>query len=76
MDKFTKVHETQPDKPIVPNDANVDNLLAGYQKIEAGGPIRKIDLQAMPAPVRYFGYFFFTVIIVAVLFFIGISIFK
>jgi hypothetical protein len=76
MVNFNKVHETQPDKQNDPNDTYVDNLLAGYQKIEGGGPIKKINLKAMPTPVRYFGYFFITVAVSMVLILIGISIFK
>ncbi len=76
MDKFIKVHETQPDRPNDPNDTNVDNLLADYQKIESGGPIKKIDFQAMPTPVKYFGYFFIAVVITMALVLIGISVFK
>ena len=77
MDQSSKGHETQPEKPIIDTtNTYSDDLISGYQKIEAGGPIKKIDFKAMPTPVRYFGYFFITFVILAVITLIGISVLK
>ncbi|NGM80848.1 hypothetical protein G5B47_00325 [Paenibacillus sp. 7124] len=36
----------------------VDEQLRPMQRIEGGGGPKKVYLQNMPKPVRYFGYFF------------------
>jgi hypothetical protein len=77
MDKFKNIHETQPsERPVVTDDNSINNSLNEIQRIEGGGPPRKIDFKSMPAPVRLFGYFFILVMVLMMLFLIGISIFK
>ncbi|CAH1195993.1 hypothetical protein PAECIP111892_02142 [Paenibacillus auburnensis] len=36
--------------------AYIDDQLLPQQKIEAGGPPRRVDLDTLPAPIRYIGY--------------------
>ncbi|MNR59655.1 hypothetical protein D3C85_1809660 [compost metagenome] len=35
----------------------IDEQLNPMQKIEAGGSPKKVDLQSLPVPIRYIGYF-------------------
>ncbi|WP_337102870.1 hypothetical protein [Paenibacillus sp. YIM B09110] len=61
------IHETQPEKvqtgDVIPNVHYVDENLRSIQQIEGGGPIRKVDLGTLPRPLRIFGYFFISVIV-------------
>lgn len=34
----------------------IDEQLLAQQRIEAGGPPQRVDLQSLPAPIRYIGY--------------------
>lgn len=36
----------------------IDEELKPMQQIEGGGGPKKVHLQSMPKPIRYFGYFF------------------
>jgi hypothetical protein len=61
------IHETQPEKlktgDVFSNVNYIDENLRSIQQIEGGGPIRKVDLRTMPRPLRIFGYFFISVIV-------------
>ena len=58
------IHETQPEKEhLYNNDNYVDENLRSMQIIEGGGPIKKINLNTMPRPLKIFGYFFFTTLV-------------
>lgn len=59
------IHETQPEKEKLYNNDNfVDEDLRSIQNIEGGGPIKKIDLNTMPRPLKIFGYFFFSILVI------------
>lgn len=58
------IHETQPEKRTTfRNDNDFDNNLHIIQNIEGGGPIKRVSLNTLPLPLRIFGYFFFTIIV-------------
>ncbi|MGO4537647.1 hypothetical protein [Paenibacillus sp. 2TAB19] len=61
------IHETQSEKQetrdVFSNVNDIDENLRSIQQIEGGGPIRKVDLRTMPRPLRIFGYFFISVIV-------------
>lgn len=58
------IHETQPEKEkLYKNDNFVDEDLRSIQNIQGGGPIKKIDLNTMPRPLKIFGYFFFSILV-------------
>ncbi|MFE5323423.1 hypothetical protein ACFQ88_32550 [Paenibacillus sp. NPDC056579] len=55
-----KTHETKPEPARTDSEAEyVNPLMLDMQKIEGGGTPKKADLDSMPSPIRYFGYFFF-----------------
>ncbi|KRE47780.1 hypothetical protein [Paenibacillus sp. Soil522] len=57
------IHETQPEKEhLYNNDNYVDENLRSIQNIEGGGPLKKIDLNTMPRPLKVFGYFLFSIL--------------
>ncbi|MDR6550757.1 hypothetical protein J2736_001944 [Paenibacillus qinlingensis] len=59
-----KIHETQPEKEIMYNNDNfVNEDLRSIQNIEGGGPINKIALNTLPRPLKAFGYFFISIIV-------------
>jgi hypothetical protein len=58
------IHKTQPEKEhLYSNDNYVDENLSSIQSIEGGGPIKKIDLNSMPRPLKIFGYFAFSIFV-------------
>jgi hypothetical protein len=58
------IHETQPEKEnLYNNDNYVDENLRSIQNIEGRGPMKKIDLNALPRPLKVFGYFFFSILV-------------
>ncbi|WP_274648782.1 hypothetical protein [Paenibacillus humicola] len=58
------LHETQPDQDnLYHNEPYVDENFRPIQNIEGGGPMKKIDFNTMPRPLKVFGYFFFAIII-------------
>jgi hypothetical protein len=58
------IHETQPKKEhSYSNDNYIDENLGSIQNIEGGGPMKKIDLNSMPRPLKIFGYFVFSIIL-------------
>ncbi|MCA0754233.1 hypothetical protein KP806_04180 [Paenibacillus sp. N4] len=57
------IHETHQEKEhLYYNDNYVDENLRSMQIIEGEGPMKKIDLNTMPRPLKIFGYFFFSVL--------------
>ncbi|MFC4100151.1 hypothetical protein [Paenibacillus xanthanilyticus] len=57
----SSLHQTQPAEQVeqrLLDDAPAWEQLRESQRIEGGGPPRPVDWQAMPGPVRIFGYFF------------------
>ncbi|WP_028612499.1 hypothetical protein [Paenibacillus harenae] len=60
MDKKDEKHtyETQPSslEKISHNNTFNEELLP-MQNIEGGGPPKKVDLNTLPKPIRFFGYF-------------------
>ena len=53
-------HETQPEKEtLYGNDHYVGENLRAIQNIEGGGPMKQIDLNTMPRPLKVFGTFLF-----------------
>ncbi|QWU16460.1 hypothetical protein SAMN04487895_10770 [Paenibacillus sophorae] len=54
----------------------VDEQLRPMQQIEGGGGPKKVYLQNMPKPVRYFGYFFVIGVPILLLALVIISFFK
>lgn len=58
------IHETQSEKEhLYSNDNYVDENLRSIQSIEGGGPMKKIDLNSLPRPLKIFGYFVFSIIV-------------
>ncbi|CAM3373560.1 Amino acid transporter [Paenibacillus lupini] len=58
------IHETHPEKEhLYSNDNYVDENLRSIQNIEGGGPLRKVDLNSMPRPLRILGYLLFSIIV-------------
>lgn len=57
-------------------EAYIDEQLLPQQRIEAGGPPQRVDLQSLPAPIRYIGYAVVYGIPLIVLALILISLFK
>ncbi|AZN42689.1 hypothetical protein EJC50_25615 [Paenibacillus albus] len=64
------------EKNNLTNDSDVpvfNNDTEHYQNI-MGVPNKKADLKTMPRPIRYFGYFFYTAIVVfAIVFLLSYS---
>lgn len=60
----SKFHESQPSRPHVPEEPYRDENLAALSRVEGGGPIRKVNMDQMPKPLRYFGYAVATILIV------------
>jgi hypothetical protein len=55
------IHETQPEKEhLSSNDDYIDDNLRSIQNIEGGGLIKRIHMNSMPRPIRFFGYFVFS----------------
>lgn len=50
------LHETKPDREILPFRTFGDDQLAPMQRIEGGGPPKPIVLHDMPRPLRALGY--------------------
>jgi hypothetical protein len=72
-----KTHETQPEKEKLYNtEYYVDENLRSIQNIESGGPMRKIDLNSMPRPLRIFGYCFVTALVLMLIAICYVSIFR
>lgn len=58
------IHKTQPEKEHSYSDDNyVDENLRSIQSIEGGGPMKKIDLNSMPRPLKIFSYFVFSILV-------------
>ncbi|MGO4185353.1 hypothetical protein AB4Z45_02865 [Paenibacillus sp. MCAF9] len=58
------IHETQLEKEHSYSDDNyVDENLRSIQSIEGGGPMKKIDLNSMPGPLKIFSYFVFSILV-------------
>ncbi|MGZ9586993.1 hypothetical protein [Paenibacillus marinisediminis] len=72
------VHETQQSSEIIiPNEQGyVDENLRSIQNVEGGGLFKKVDLKAMPSPLRVFGYVFYTIAILMLLVAIYVSVFR
>ncbi|MHA6482042.1 hypothetical protein ACX1C1_09065 [Paenibacillus sp. strain BS8-2] len=60
------IHESQPSRPFIPEEPYKDDLLEGLQRTEGGGPMRRVDMNVMPKPLRYFGYSIMAVMLVGV----------
>jgi hypothetical protein len=56
--KQLDIHETQAVREIQEEPQYVDEQLLPMQRIEGGGPIKRVPLHTMPAPLRIFGYLF------------------
>lgn len=55
-DPNPNLHESQPSRPHVPEEPYRDESLAALSRAEGGGPIRRVNMDQMPKPLRYFGY--------------------
>jgi hypothetical protein len=71
-----KIHETQTtNESHQATDSQIqsfNNVTDHYQNI-MGAPTKRVDLSSMPTPLRWFGYFFYTVIgLGAIAFIIGV----
>lgn len=68
-----KQHETQPrpEQPVPGEDElrPFNDVTEHYRNI-VGTPSRRADLRSMPAPVRWFAYFFYSVIVVGFIAFV------
>jgi hypothetical protein len=62
-----KIHETQeagrPGAEHVPLTA-----FENAQRIEGGRPLQRVEWRQLPAPIRFFGYFIRTVMLIMLLF--------
>lgn len=63
-DPNPNVHESQPPRPHVPEEPYRDESLAALSRAEGGGPIRRVNMDQMPKPLRYFGYSIATIMAV------------
>ncbi|MDQ6420216.1 hypothetical protein RB620_12290 [Paenibacillus sp. LHD-117] len=56
MKREPDIHETQPERLSAPEEPYRDPNMETIQRVEGGGPIRKVNMEQMPKPLRYFGY--------------------
>ncbi|MBB3131523.1 hypothetical protein FHS19_006246 [Paenibacillus rhizosphaerae] len=73
------IHETKPANETaaaLEHEVFTDEQLRNIQTIESGGPPKKVNMDQLPAPIRYFGYFCMSGIALFVVISILISIFK
>ncbi|OZB90882.1 hypothetical protein [Paenibacillus sp. XY044] len=73
------VHESQPASETaatLDHEGYTGEQLRSIQNIEGGGPPKRANMDQLPAPIRYFGYFFMSAIALFVVISILISIFK
>lgn len=62
-------HETQSDTNYSDAETTqVHSMIEEAQRIEGGGPPKKVDFKSLPKPIRIFGYFFITMMIIMVVF--------
>lgn len=61
------IHETQETAHVEAYTGVLPHLEAA-QRIEGGAPPQKVILRNLPAPVRFFGYFFMAVMLVMLVF--------
>jgi hypothetical protein len=52
-----KIHETQPNKEADLERLRINPILEDAQRIEGGGPPKKVNLDAMPKWLRMFWLF-------------------
>jgi hypothetical protein len=71
-----KIHETQATNEshqVTNNEIQSFNNVTDHYHNIMGVPTKPVDLNSMPKPIRWFGYFFYTVIGVgAIAFIIGV----
>ncbi|WP_214626649.1 hypothetical protein [Paenibacillus agaridevorans] len=60
-------HETQPETERAVDETYKDMNMDGIQRVEGGGPIRKVNMREMPKPIRYFGYTVATIFLLGTL---------
>ncbi|MDF2837216.1 MAG: hypothetical protein K0Q63_2856 [Paenibacillus sp.] len=65
-DPKPKYHESQPSRPYVPEESYRDDHLNPLQRAEGGGPIRRVNMDQMPKPLRYFGYAIATIFLLGI----------
>lgn len=64
MSEGNKNHETQHRTDYTELEApQIHSMIEEAQRIEGGGPPKKVNFNSMPKPVRFFGYFFIAVVI-------------
>lgn len=70
-------HETQPE-PILSSqeDSVIHEDLLPIQRIEGGGPPKRVDFSTLPKPIRYFGYFFVAAAVIMAVMAAVVSLFR
>jgi hypothetical protein len=69
MENDNKIHETQSDTNYSEVEiTQVHSMIEDAQRIEGGGPPKKVDFKSLPKPIRIFGYFFITMMIIMFVF--------
>ncbi|MWC29398.1 hypothetical protein [Paenibacillus sp. MMS18-CY102] len=76
MSGANRIHETQGAYEGRLETAYNNETLLPMQAIESGGSPKRVDFSAMPAPIRYFGYFFMTAGAVFALAVVFVSLFR
>lgn len=72
------LHESLSDQKVIGSEsqAYIDPHLSELQNITSGGPPKKADLHSMPRAVRYFGYFFISIMVIMVFFALYFNLFA
>lgn len=69
MDHNSKYHETQADTSYSEVEAaHIQSTFEDSQRIEGGGPPKKLDIASLPTPIRILGWLFIVVMMVMVVF--------
>lgn len=62
------IHETEPSEQYIqPESRYEDPNTSAIQRVEGGGPIKKVSLQELPKAIKIFYYLIISVVAVAVI---------
>ena len=71
------LHLSVPEKPAIQEqDGWIDSHMAEAQRIEGGGPRKKIVVSQLPRPIRIFAYGFMAITIMMLIMTLIVSIWK
>lgn len=69
-------HETQPEPLSSQEDSVIHEDLLPIQRIEGGGPPKRVDFSTLPKPIRYFGYFLVAAAVIMAVMAAVVSLFR